>query len=92
MYKKALIAALISCMTVSAAGCQMNSTKTDTIPDSTADINAAPTAEPAEGESWAEPVVLVKGESTRLPLPALSLIHILHAVFHCPVHSKTACI
>lgn len=70
MYKKALIAALISCMTVSAAGCQMNSTKTDTIPDSTADINAAPTAEPAEGESWAEPVVLVKGESTRLPLPA----------------------
>lgn len=51
MYKKALIAALISCMTVSAAGCQMNSTKTDTIPDSTADINAAPTAEPAEGES-----------------------------------------
>ena len=66
MYKKALIAALISCMTVSAAGCQMNSTKTDTIPDSTADINAAPTAEPAEGESWAEPVVLVKGESTRL--------------------------
>ena len=44
--------------------------KTDTIPDSTADINAAPTAEPAEGESWAEPVVLVKGESTRLPLPA----------------------
>lgn len=55
MYKKALIAALISCMTVSAAGCQMNSTKTDTIPDSTADINAAPTAEPAEGESWAEP-------------------------------------
>ena len=34
--------------------------KTDTIPDSTADINAAPTAEPAEGESWAEPVVLVK--------------------------------
>ena len=70
MYKKALIAALISCMTVSAAGCQMNSTKTDIIPDSTADINAAPTAEPAEGESWAEPVVLVKGESTRLPLPA----------------------
>ena len=70
MYKKALIAALISCMTVSAAGCQMNSTKTDTIPDSTADINAAPTAEPAEGESWTEPVVLVKGESTRLPLPA----------------------
>ena len=70
MYKKALIAALISCMTVSAAGCQMNSTKTDTIPDSTADINAAPIAEPAEGESWAEPVVLVKGESTRLPLPA----------------------
>ena len=60
MYKKALIAALISCMTVSAAGCQMNSTKTDTIPDSTADINAAPTAEPAEGESWTEPVVLVK--------------------------------
>ena len=51
MYKKALIAALISCMTVSAAGCQMNSTKTDTIPDSTADINAAPIAEPAEGES-----------------------------------------
>ena len=34
MYKKALIAALISCMTVSAAGCQMNSTKTDIIPDS----------------------------------------------------------
>lgn len=70
MYKKTLIAALISCMAVNAAGCQMNSNEKNSVSSSAADVNTTPTAEAAEGESWAEPVVLVKGESVSLPLPA----------------------
>lgn len=72
MHKKLIMAALLSGMAINVAGCQMGeakNTQETTAGENTAGTQADQTAA-AEGETYAEPAVLVRGESTKLPLPS----------------------
>lgn len=68
MYKKMVMAAILSGVALSAAGCQAGMKQAESAPVEMTDTEAA--AEPAEGESWAEPATLIKGESRKLVLPS----------------------